>query len=388
MKKNLGAILLVLGLFLIIVALNLVFIPDNASQEDETNGDRSSYRTTPYGTRAFYSLLDESGYPVERLNEPYDELKDRQDIGTLVIIAPPQRNNPTEEEFKALVKWIEDGGCVIVIDHDIDVEFGEAKANTQFSFLQNKVRVMQPTAYTRGVNTVAVSAFAKRVKLDSPSTVYHIGDDYGGVLADAQVGEGHIVLLTDPFMVANNGIAQADNVVLALNLFNGRPPGKIAFDEYHHGYRSGDSVGVVSYFRGTPIPWMLAQLGLIALLVVYTYGRRFARPLPLKRESRTTNLEFVSSMANITRLARATDLAMQNVYHQFHNQLCRYVGLPPGAETSKLAAAVARRSRFSEDELRGLLSRCEAVASGAKVSDTELLTLVTRLRDIGARLKL
>ena len=126
-------------------------------------------------------------------------------------------------------------------------------------------------------------------------------------------------MLTEPYIVANNGIQEADNLVLALNLFAERPAGKIAFDEYHHGYgrHSTGSVAWWLIFSGTPVLWMLAQVALIAALAVYTYGRRFARPVPLKRERRTTNLEFVSSLANITRLARASDLAMQNIIRRF-----------------------------------------------------------------------
>src|SRR5262249_40439692 len=157
----------------------------------------------------------------------------------------------------------------------------------------------------------------------------HIGDDNGALLADARVKEGHVIFLTDPHVVANNGIKEADNCILALNLFSERPPGMIAFDEFHHGYGShATSEGVLAYFRGTPVPWMFWQGVLIAAVAAYTFGRRFARSLPLKRERRTTNLEFVSSMANITRLARATDLAMQNVYWDFRKRLCRYSGLP------------------------------------------------------------
>src|SRR6185369_7845085 len=171
------------------------------------------------------------------------------------------------------------------------------------------------------------------------------------------------------FIVANNGIKEADNVTLALNLFADRPAGKIAFDEYHHGYGSNTtSGGMLAYFRGTPVPWMLAQAALIAAIVVYTYGRRFARPVPLKRERRTTNLEFVSSMANISRLARASDLAMKNIYSEFRKRLCRFSRLPSNAQTARLAEAAASRAGVDSRELSTLLHRCEELAAGEKVS--------------------
>ena len=73
MKRSTSAILLVLVIFFFLVALNFVFFVDTqTAEEDEQSGNRSSYRTTPYGTQAFYTLLEESGYPVPRLEKPYN----------------------------------------------------------------------------------------------------------------------------------------------------------------------------------------------------------------------------------------------------------------------------------------------------------------------------
>jgi hypothetical protein len=389
MRRNSRAILLLAVLFLVLVAINFFFFVDNPdTQENEQTGSRSSYRSTPYGTLAFYTLLEESGYPVTRLETPYTKLKDRGEVTTLVIISPPPTANYTSEEFNSLTEWVEAGNLLIIIDRDIEVKLNDVSISTQPGGTQSVVRPLQPSVYTRGVKNPAFSGYAKRVKVASNEVTYHMGDDQGAVLADSMAGAGRVVMLTDPFIVANNGIAEGDNVVIALNLFSDRSDGKIAFDEYHHGYGAAASGGVMAYFEGTPVPWMLWQVGLIAARSVYSYGRRFARPLPLARERRTTNLEFVSSMANITRLARATDLAMTSVYSEFHKRLCRYSGLPSKTETARLAAAAARRAKIDEEELRRLLARCEEVAGGRAVSDSELLQLVKRVREVEAQLKL
>src|SRR6185369_14929236 len=194
---------------------------------------------------------------------------------------------------------------------------------TTLAFGKPDVKLLQPTRYTFGVERVKTGEVASRIHLDSHNAVYHIGDDVGALLADTKVKAGRVVFLTDPHIVANNGIKEADNVILALNLLADRPAGKIAFDEFHHGYGShgGAAEGILAYFHGTPVPWLFWQGVLIAAVAAYTFGRRFARPLPLRRERRTTNLEFVASMAMITRMARATDLAMQNVYRDFRKRL-------------------------------------------------------------------
>ncbi|MEW6130546.1 MAG: DUF4350 domain-containing protein [Acidobacteriota bacterium] len=384
MKRNLGALSLILILFLLLVGLNFLFMTEEQeNKENELTGSRSSYRSTPYGTMAYYSLLEESGFAVTRLEKPFTALKDRADISTLVIIGLPPAGNPDEEEFAALNDWVESGKHLVIIDREIAIEMGDVKVQTGSQFGESAPRLLQPTRYGEEVTKLELSKYATRVKIEQGAGTYLIGDDKGAILADATVGSGRVVMLTDPFIVANNGIDKDDNVALAVNLFVNAPAGKIAFDEYHHGYgESGTEGSTLAYYNGTPVKWIYWQALLITALLVYSFGRRFARPLLLRRERRTTNLEFVSSMANITRLARASDLAMQNIYSDFHSKLCRYSGLPTRVEARRLAAVVARRMKGDEQELGRLLERCEGIAQGESVSESELLKLVTRIREI------
>lgn len=386
MKNNARAILVIGGLFAALVALNFLFFVDrSADEESEGSANRSSYRATPYGTLAYYTLLKESGYSVSRLEKPFTELR-AHEPDTLVMIALPETLNPSKQELDSLERWVESGGIAIIIDREIDVTIGDAEINTESTVSILSARPIQPTPYTRGVDRLSLSVFATRVEISGKAATYHIGDGKAAVLADARVGKGRLVLLTDPYVVANNGLPEADNVVAALNLFADQPGGKIAFDEYHHGYGGSTAgSGLMAYFRGTPVPWMLAQAALIAAVVVYSYGRRFARPIPLRQERRTTNLEFVSSMANITRLARASDLAMQNIYPEFRKRLCRFSGLPGKVETARLAEVAASRAASDPKELASLLTRCEEVTAGERVGDSELLKLVTRIRELEAR---
>src|SRR5262249_12979901 len=205
------------------------------------------------------------------------------------------------------------------------------------------------------------------------SATLHIGDNQGAIVADATVGHGHVILIADPFIVANNGISEEDNLLFALNILEDRPHSLIAFDEYHHGYGSQGLIGsggLLGYFKGTPVLWMILQAMAITLLFIYTRGRRFGRPLPLRRERRTTNLEFVSSMATITRLARASGLAMENIYSEFRRRLCRYAGAGREIDGPRLAKEVASRSRISERNLRDVMARCARIIPCGRASES------------------
>lgn len=219
--------------------------------------------------------------------------------------------------------------------------------------------------------------------------VIHLGDKDGAMLADFNYGAGRVVFLSDPFVVANHGLARGANLQLALNLVEAlRLEGKpILFDEYHHGYRSEENA-LVRYFRGTPFWWVLGQLLLLGLLLVYSYGKRFARPLPLPQVNRHSPLEFVGSMANLQQTAQARDLAIENIYPRFKTRLCRRLGLPIKAGPTEIAEAMRERPQFAAvaNEVELALRESEYVLQGDWINDQRLVELVATMRRVGAEL--
>jgi hypothetical protein len=217
-------------------------------------------------------------------------------------------------------------------------------------------------------------------KASSPAPVVHLADSRGTLLADYSYGAGRVIVLSDPFIIANSGINRADNLRLALNLV-GSVEGLIAFDEYHHG-RVVTQNQLISYFEGTPVLAMLGQLGLIVLVAVWTSGRRFARPLPLPALDRRSKLEFVASMAELQQRSRAYDLAIENIYARTRRVLARYSGLDATAPRALIAERVAARSTLGAQELEALMHECEDAMAGEPLSARHALNLVSRLREV------
>jgi hypothetical protein len=218
--------------------------------------------------------------------------------------------------------------------------------------------------------------------------VVHLGDGDGAVLAEFHYGEGRVIFLSDPFVIANNGISRGANLTLALNLARAlgagenNAPRRIFFDEYHHGYRK-ESNPLVNYFRGTPMPWLLLQGALLGVLLLHTYGRRFARPLPLPQVDRHSPLEFVGSMANLQQAAEARDLAIENIYPRFKTQLCRRLGLSSRAQIAEILECLqTRRIEIREEELRQALTLSESALKGETIDDARLVQAVRIMRRI------
>ncbi|HEY9432930.1 MAG TPA: DUF4350 domain-containing protein [Blastocatellia bacterium] len=393
--------------------------------ENEFAPNRSTYNSGQTGTRAIYQLLEESGTPVARWRKHYSSLDAEAEDSILVIIGPFQSGQKiSEEEAFALQVWISTGGRALIISRSPFDQFGDpairAKAPTQlpvhyetpeqFIDRESDELIAQPTELTRGLRGLALSDFATRMifhpqdrakaartgvvetapspeEYSAPALyapVIHLGDKDGAALADFTYGEGRVIFLSDPFVVANNGIARGGNLTLAMNMLRsmGSPDRRIFFDEFHHGYYEGGNP-LVNYFRGTPAPWLLLQgLGL-SLLIVYTYSRRFARPLPLPQVPRHSPLEFVGSMANLQQAAQARELALENIYPRFKAGLCRRLGLSSRASRDEIVAGARRRRlAISEIELRQTLSDAEMTLAGEPIDDARLLALVSRMRRI------
>ena len=212
--------------------------------------------------------------------------------------------------------------------------------------------------------------------------VTHVGDAKGALLVDYAYGSGHVILLSDPYVVANGGIVLKDNLMLAVNMLGGpQTPGLIAFDEYHQG-RGITQNAFASYFAGTPVLPIAGQLVLLVLVVLWTNGRRFARPLPLPQVDRRSSLEFVASMAELQERSRAFDLAIENIYTRTRRVLARHAGVDYNSSRSEIAQRIAERSTIDRNKLETLMRQCEEAINGEPITSRQSIHLVKRLREI------
>lgn len=455
MRSPTGTILTISAILLILVGLSAArYLSFDRPPEDEMASNRSTYNSGPTGIRAFYQTLEESGQPVSRWRKNHVELGKRPGRDLLVVVGPLQTSQLGEsttslqsmEEVDALRQWVGRGGRVLLISRTLDLDFngpkirmkGQVEKNSSAGIDQASDHVdprsdrfiVQPTRLTRGLKGLALSTFASRLQF-SPlqvngddsgnpapkitasgrkpppeksnavtdpflyAPVVHLEDGDGAILVDFKYGEGRVVLLSDPFVVANNGIARGANLDLAFNLIRELtedPSGtrrQILFDEYHHGFRD-DPSSLFAYFRGTPWPMMTLQVLLLGLLILYGKSRRFSRPLPLPSINRQSALEFVGSMASLQQRAGARDLAIENIYHRFHQRLRRQPGFSNIKGQTQTEETISRLTRLDlslpPEEIRFAFSESELVLNGKKIDDQQLLGIVKTLRNIQAEL--
>ena len=433
MRGRLTIILTVVVVVVLLVVLNAasyVRVEDEA--DFEYRPDRSTGNAGATGTRALYEFLQQSGYKVARWTQSPAALLNERGVRPATFVVVGQLRTPfRDDEAASLLLWVADGGRLVVIDREPDESLlppagplsldssvpqypapdtrpDEAEKMTE---RVPQVTPAQPTLLTRDVERIQPSRFAASLRAyraseegqahappagrstptvgdegDAKSLpVTHVRDwrgETGALLIDYAYGRGRIVVLSDPYIVSNAGLAQADNLQLATNVVTGAG-GLDAFDEYHQGLGALGRSGALAFFSGTPFLWMFAQAAVITLAVLWTRGRRFARPLPAAEEDRRSKLEFVASMAELQHRARANALAVENVYTRTRRALARYAGLSSGATHAEIAARVAARSGRDRAQLESLLDSCEqALDPDARLSSRRALELVKHLRDL------
>jgi hypothetical protein len=445
------SIVLALGLLIVINSLAYVseeekkdseLAPNRSTYNAGATGTRALYDLL---SESGYKVMRWREAPPKLLGD------DGRQVRSFVIIGNTPVS-VAEDEAESLLLWVERGGRLVIIDRRPETYLlapsGDWTINTEFlnypgfdvdpanqQQMTEGVKPLhpaQPTLLTRDVELVMPSKFFSAIRFSasakdttlkanqapnpnppegsndgppppapgtksttsaanaaepaSPAPVVHLSSSDTTLLLDYPHGLGRIVVLSDPFIVANDGIGLNDNLQLAINLLS-NSDGVIAFDEFHQG-RGVTHNAFASYFAGTPVLAICGQIVLLILLVLWTRGRRFARPLPLPVVDRRSSLEFVASMAELQQRAKAFDLAIENIYSRTRRVLARYAGMDYNSPRSEIAKRVADRSTLNGRQLETLMRQSEEAINGAAISERQSIHLVKRLREVEASLGL
>jgi Domain of unknown function (DUF4350) len=426
LKQKLFILLVFVLMAAVLAALSAASYSQRQKEpESEMLPNRSSYNYGPTGTQAFYSLLSETGRRPLRWQEPIDALeRKRPDAATTFVMVGPLRRDVTEAEIASLMRWVSGGGRLVIIDRDPPDEIVKKSANwnisgdgrnpdmedvdpsDQKSMTRDTpvAKPSQPSVVTYGVNAVQPSRFASTIDLVSapksktgaepqirsksdeswndetkPSeAVIHLMAGVKGLLADVHYGKGRVVILSDPYIVANGGISLVDNAQLAVNIVSNGGP--VAFDEYHQGFGANQN-RLAEFFAGTPVIAIFFQCLLIVGLLFFSQSRRFGRPLPAAGTDRLSKLEYIGAMAELQQRTRAYDLAIENIYREFRRRAARLLGVDNmTVKREQFAVLIADKAKADRDQVDELMFKCEEIIAGAPVKQKAAVELAGEIR--------
>lgn len=444
MKKRVTLILLFLFVIGVLVSLNaLTYVQSQQEPDSELNPNRSTYNPGATGTEAFYTLLFETGRRPVRWTESPEALAVSRNKPDVFVLVGQLRREVSDQDAANLMKWVEDGGRLVIIDRDppqnllppkaswkivvsskpaVELMSADPSDQKQMTVDTLAAKPIQPTLFTHFVNAVQPSRFAGQIEFErnaaqtdsendprlskseltstdemladqppgedipiSLAPVVHLTNDQKNLLVDVPYGSGKIVYLSDPYIVSNAGLRIVDNAQLSINLVS-TGEGTVAFDEYHQGYGTNAN-RLFQYFEGTPVIAIFLQCALLLGVLFLSQSRRFSRPLPAKESDRLSRLEYVAAMAELQQRAHAYDLAIENIYSDFRRRVTRVLGLDNAIATRRdISLGVSERTGSDASFIDELMAKCEDVIYGESTNKAEAVELIARLRQIEDKL--
>jgi hypothetical protein len=189
MKQKMLIFLALIFLGILLVGLNAAtYVQKEKVPDSEYAPNRSTYNSGSTGSQAFYSLLSETGRKVRRWQSPLDTIDtDISERPSVFVMIGPLRRELTDVENTHLMRWVADGGTLVLIDREPMAELAVSTAQWKISIKPQTnpdifsvdatnhaqmtadtaaVKPSFPSFFTHGVNAVQPSRFASSIDLE------------------------------------------------------------------------------------------------------------------------------------------------------------------------------------------------------------------------------
>lgn len=362
------------SVFLVSTVLAIFLTPGESDAQFAT-----SYSTAAEGAKAAYLLLRESGYRVDRWEQPPGKLTDAKN--SLLILTDPVEV-PTQADRDALKTFMSEGGEVLLAGPFTPTFVSETgPAPLLVSLGWQTFSAQAPSAFALNAPEIKLDAVGGWSKPGKGIGLY--GDDSRYMVMQYARGKGCVLWLASSSLLSNAGLRESGNLEFLLSAI-GSKSRHVLWDEYFHGHRASAPAAI----SHPQLFWLFGQLGFVAVAILLTFSRRSGpqrAPLP---ESRLSTLEYVRALGDLYEHAKAANVAVDVAYERFRYLLGKRLALRPSASNDEVARAVADRWEIDRQDLLGLLDTCESARFFEDLSNKEALGLVQRLHHYSVLLKL
>ena len=335
----------------------------------------SSFSASAGGGKAAFLTLARLGYDIARSYEPMTAI-DVDPTRTTIILTGTVR--PSEQDRRALQTFLEQGGTAVLVGvQGADFLRVAGTAPPDPLARPSRHRVVTPSPLARNAAEITM------VPAESPPRfgpsyvrVFTVRGDQP-LVATARVGRGHAIWLASGTPLANAHIPDADNLQLLLNAVG---PGerKVLWDEHYHGH----SRSLWSYAATTPLPWIGAQLGVMAIAVFAGYSRRSGPVRPRAVDARTSPLEFIDMLRALYQRAGASTAAVTVVRSRLQRVVASTCGIPIDSPGAVFAKAIAAKSGLKTDEVLETLAASARAERDPDLKAAEALRLTQQLQHL------
>jgi hypothetical protein len=368
-----------LGLVVALFILLAFFTPGDDPNANPLPG---SFLTGQHGAKAAFTLLEQSGYAVERWDNPLSELSEQADSGTVLILAEPSTSSQSDNA--AIATILNKGGRVLAtgyrgalllpgneVTNALNPVFAACEAKPDGL---NSLNQAQPNSGSIWV----IPSYTWSERRPDIRTIYTCAGK--PVVVAYPVGKGTVIWWASATPLENGSIARDRDLDLLLDSVGpqSRAQGqKIYWDESLHSAPPGQFAFVYG-----PV-WKLFLYGSMGLaaLVIFSFSRRSGPLRALPHAPRTTPIEFLDALGALYRSAGASSTAMQIAWERFRAQ----AALLTGQRTAQLgalelAAVIERRFGAVAKAMEADLVAAEEACWNESLKPRRALALTRSLR--------
>jgi hypothetical protein len=350
-------------LFVLALATLAAFVFLNPDRKQRDLWIPSSFNAGPSGHKAIYATFQHLGWPVARWQEDYNRLSG-QNQAMILARDPGRRRVPSrEDEIRKLLAWVEKGNTLILCGnfaawddtwllmkeagfHPTPPDPRPKRFLNESAGLFTSPRpglLLEPTAHEPDFagQTLQLS-LSDPLPPGGPELRILWEHDRSPYVAAFSRGKGRIVAIASSSFLDHQRLKESANLPYLLSLVapSGRPPHKLWFEEAHHGFRFGYSIGDLFTQHGLQVAGWQVALGVAVFLVSQFY--RFGPVLPFVREKNRSTMEFVRSMALLYRRSNLRDEILRDLFIQTQRRILHKFHLAPRTSHDQISAHLQR----------------------------------------------
>jgi hypothetical protein len=346
----------------------------------------SVYSEEPDGLAETARFVRKLGWEPVALTRPVQQLRADAASRLLVIVEPqsavPQPGGETgigRLEARALLRWVAEGNTLLLCGRHSDAlhrELGVELTTDLTAAEDDSARAVdlgEAGAYTDGIDRLLVEG-RDELTASKGLPLWWLDLRVGAVLV--RHGQGRVLIVADPALLARRGLVRADNALLLYNVLRRHArDGRVYFDEYHHGLRSGG--GFWGYLNYHGQHWVLLPVLAALAVAIWSMAIRLGPAVTPPQVEQTDAVDYASALARIYQGAGVRHLLADSLTRSFVGTLTRHLGLRRSAPPAEILAAWGKRQEGAApaaavQQLEGLL-RGAADLRKLAVGDRQLL---------------
>ena len=380
--------ILALGVLVALAAGVVVLGAAGTRGTDPFEVRRSTFLTTPWGTKALHDLLRELGYDVRRHHASLRTVP--PEAGTLCVLSTPVPLG--QDEIRGVVNWVDSGGTLVLslgggtLSPIAAITNRGAPGAALAEALEVRVEKVPVSERDQRVRPGLAPGRVDRVRfnggraLDGPFTALPtyeplVSGPYGDLVGMARRGRGRVIVFADDTALTNRLLrAPYDAQMMVYLLAHAGRPGPILFDERHQGYGAEreSMARLAGALSETGLGLVLLQAGLAAAAMLLFAGRRFGAPLPPPRARRRAATEAAAALGRAYHAAGAAALAAETLAAGARRRAAARLGIPPTLPPEEFVQRLRLARAPGAAELAAALERAAGVARAGRGADREL----------------